>query len=378
MAMGIYGVEDDFWVDGYHFEVGFSNDNAVGLCQRDVTVGYCRKVEDLELSDFTGRQLLEAYTGPDRGGRQQAFADQIESLRASYKESRRAPHANSTRLLRHEKRDLKRLEKALAQELSILDRGLFDLSRVQDQVQHTEHDHFLRSFYFDEVNDRYIHNFCRKYATDPVYQADVENGIAPWVERNALFLKNLESTWWRETLGVLHPNADGVAELQSIFEEQFFEWICQHAKKMIVDPAYQRLKQLEQASTADCRTGGIDGGMEEVALAWNAIPGVAVSSSCQGAIGVVNYDGRMLLVPSAHDVCTNVVAAVSDGPLTEVIEHCLSDFPHIRSTLFSRPVGSYRGGSQRHCQLRSVAETENAQVRLDLVTLALEIRAQLP
>ena len=376
--MGIYGVEDDFWVDGYHFEVGFSNDNAVGLCQRDVTVGHRRKVEDLALGDFTGRQLLEAYTGPDRGGRQQAFANQIESLRASYKEERRAPHANSTRLLRHEKRDLKRLEKTLAQELSALDRGLFDLSRVQDQVQHTDHDHFLRSFYFDEVNDRYIHNFCRKYATDPVYRADVENGIAPWVERNALFLKNLESTWWREAVGVLPPNADGVAELQSIFEEQFFEWICRHAKKITVDPAYQRLKQLEQASTADCRTGGVDAVMEEVALAWNAIPGVAVSSSCQGASGVVSYAGRMLLVPSAHDVCTNMVVAVSDEPLAGVIERCLPDFPHIRSTLFSRPVGSYRSTSQRHCRLQSVAETENAQVRLDLVTLALEIRAQLP
>ena len=376
--MGIYCVEDDFWIDGYHFEVGFSNDNAVGHGPRDVTVGYRRKVEDLALSDFTGRQLLETYSGHDRGGREQSFADQIESLRASYKEARRAPHANSTRLLRHEKRDLKRLEKALAQELSILDRGLFDLSRVQDQVQHTDRGHFLRSFYFDEVNDRYIHNFCRKYATDPVYQADVENGIAPWVERNALFLKNLESTWWRETVGVLPPNADGVAELQSIFEEQFFRWICRHAKLIVADPAYQRLKQLEQPREDDCRTGGMDAGMEEVALAWNAIPGVAVSSSCQGASGVVNYAGRMLLVPSAHDVCTNVVAAVSDGPLTEVIEHCLSDFPHIRPTFFSRPVGSYRGGSQRHCQLRSVAETENAQVRLDLVTLALEIRAQLP
>ena len=81
--MGIYGVEDDFWVDGYRFEVGFSNDNAVGLGQRDVTVGYRQKVEDLALSDFTCRQLLKAYTGPDRGRREQAFADQIESLRAS-------------------------------------------------------------------------------------------------------------------------------------------------------------------------------------------------------------------------------------------------------------------------------------------------------
>ena len=67
--MGIYGVEADFWVAEYHFEVSFSDDNAVGLCQRDVTVGHRRKVEDLALSDFTGQQLLEAYTGPDHGVR---------------------------------------------------------------------------------------------------------------------------------------------------------------------------------------------------------------------------------------------------------------------------------------------------------------------
>ena len=34
--MRIYGVEDDFWVDGYHFEVGSSNENAVGLCQMEL------------------------------------------------------------------------------------------------------------------------------------------------------------------------------------------------------------------------------------------------------------------------------------------------------------------------------------------------------
>jgi len=374
--MGIYGVEADFWVDAYHFEVSFSNDNAVGLCQRDVTVGYRRKVEDLALSDFTGQQLLEAYTGPDRGGRQDTFADQIESLRVSYKEARRAPHANSTRLLRHEKRDLKRLEKALAQELSALDRGLFDLSGVQDQVQHTEHDHFLRSFYFDEVNDRSIHHFCHKYATDPAYRADVEKGIAPWIERNALFLKNLESSWWQETVGELPPNADGVAQLQALFEEQFFEWICRHARKIVADPSYQHLKQLEQASEATCSTGGVDAGMEEVATAWNAIPGVVVNSSCQGASGVVSYAGKTLLVPSAHDECAYVTVAVSDESLTEAIEHRRSAFPHIRSTLFSRPVGSYRSVPQRHFQLRSGAATDNARVRQDLVSIALEVRAQ--
>jgi hypothetical protein len=375
--MGIYGVEDDFWVDEYHFEVSFSSDNAVGLCQRDVTVGRRQKVEDLALNDFTGQQLLEAYTGPDQEGRQKTFTRQIESLRASYKEARRAPHANSTRLLRHEKRDLRRLEKTLTQELCALDRGLFDLSRVQDQVQHTEHDQLLRSFFFDEVNDRYIHNFCRKYAIDPAYRADVESGVAPWVERNALFLKNLESSWWQESVGELPPIADGVAELQSLFEEQFFEWVCRHAKKIVADPVYQRLKQLEEASAAACRTGGVDAGMEEVALAWNAIPGVTVSSACQGASGSVSYAGRTLLVPSAHEECVCVTVSLNDEFLAEVIERSRSAFPHIRSTSFSRPVGSYRGVNQRHCQLRSVAATDNAQVRQDLVTIALGVRAQL-
>lgn len=76
--MGMYGVEEEFWVDEYHFEVSFSSDNAVGLCQRDVTVGHSRSVEDLALSDFTGLQLLEAYTGPDRVMRQETLAHQVE------------------------------------------------------------------------------------------------------------------------------------------------------------------------------------------------------------------------------------------------------------------------------------------------------------
>jgi hypothetical protein len=224
--------------------------------------------------------------------------------------------------------------------------------------------------------DRYIHNFCRKYATDPAYRADVENGIAPWVERNALFLKNLESFWWRETVGELPPNTNGIAQLQALFEEQFFQWICQHARKIVADPAYQGLKQLEQASEAACRTGGADAGMEEVVAAWNAIPGVVVNSSCQGASEVVSYAGKTLLVPSVHDECANVVVILNDELLAEVIEQCRSAFPHICSTQFYRPVGPYRAAPQRHCQLRSGAETDNTRVRQDLVSIALEVRAQ--
>src|SRR5262249_50049223 len=158
-----------------------------------------------------------------------------------------------------------------------------------------------------------------------------------------------------ETVGELPPNADGVAELQSLFEEQFFRWICRHSKRIMAGTEYQHLKQLEQASDAACLAGGVDAGMEEIALAWNAIPGVVASSSCHGASGVVSYAGRTLLVPSAHDECAYVTVTLNDESLAEVIERYRSAFPHIHWALFSRPVGSYRGVNQRHCQLRSVA-----------------------
>jgi len=372
--MSFYGIEEDFWIGDYRFEVYFSNDNAVGLFQRDISVARRKALEDLVLTDLTGPQLLEAYTGPDQDVRKEAFAHRIETLRASYKEARRAHHANSNRLLRREKRDLKRLGKALAQELCALDQRHFDLSRVWNQVQYTEGDHFLRSFYFDEVNDRYIHNFCRKYATDLSYRAEVENGVAPWVERNALFLKNLESRAFREERGDLPPDEQGALVLEALFEEEFFLWISEHVKGILADPEYQLLKRSDQASDTACSCVVADPGMQEVVAAWGAIPGVVVDRSCQGAGGVVGYGDRSLLVPSAHDECANVIVRLDDDSLMKTIEHCLSAFPLISLSRFSRPVGSYRGPSRPYVEMRSQNVTSNAQVRRDLLTAAREVR----
>jgi hypothetical protein len=90
----------------------------------------------------------------------------------------------------------------------------------------------------------------------------------------------------------------------------------------------------------------------------------------------VSYAGKSLLVPSAHDKCANVVVALNDESIAEVIERCRSAFPHICSTQFYRPVKSYRDAYQKHCELRSDTETDNTRARQDLVTVALEVRAQ--
>jgi hypothetical protein len=105
--------------------------------------------------------------------------------------------------------------------------------------------------------------------------------------------------------------------------------------------------------------------MREVVAAWDAVPGVVVSSSCQGASGIITYAGKTLLVPSGHDECATIVIVLEDEALGSVIEDCLSTFPLICLTQFARPGGSYREPFRQHCQMRSYNVRSNAQVRQD-------------
>ena len=375
--MGIYGLEEQFWVGDYQFDVGFSNDNDVGLNQRDVYVGKRRKVEDLTLADFTGSQLLQAYCGPDAEQRRQDYTHSREALVTSYKEARRAPHANGTRLLRHEKRDLKRLEKALAQELCGLSPSLFDLSRVQGQVQHTESYHFLRAFYFHEAHSSYIHHFCRKYATDAAYRASVEQGTAPWVECNALFVKNLTSHLWQDLEGLLLDEDDeGYFERVALAEEQFFHWICQHAKQLLADPVYHRLRAHEQASEHTCAQGRVDPEMQKVVAVWSSMPGVVVSKSCQGASGVCHFEGKALLVPSKHEEGTMLQVVSDSQAIISAIGETVAEFPHICLGHLARPLGPFDPLRGLEMSLRSENVWANEAVRADFLRVAAQVKAR--
>jgi hypothetical protein len=376
--MGIYGLEEQFWVGDYQFDVGFSNENDVGLSQRDICVGQRRKVEDLTLAEFTGPQLLQAYRGPDADQRKDVFTNSREAVVASYKQARRAPHAKSARLLRQEKKDLKRLDQSLAQELCLLDAGLFDLSRVQGQVQQTEHYHFLRSFYFDEVNDCSIHNFCRTYATDAAYRAAVEQGTAPWVERNALFVKNLNSRVFRQLEGP-SPDAEddeGYCESLSLAEEQYFHWICQHATQILADPAYQRLRAQEQASERACTQGTSDPQMQQVVAAWSALPGVEVTTSCRGASGVFRFGGKTLLAPSAHEECTTLLVVSEEDSVFEAIGETVAACEHLCAAQLARPLRSTGSGTSLETVMLSSSLMSNTAARADLLRAASQVKAR--
>lgn len=105
--------------------------------------------------------------------------------------------------------------------------------------------------------------------------------------------------------------------------------------------------------------------MREVVGAWNAVPGVVVSSSWEASQRNHHVCRENAVGASAHDEGATIVIVLEDEALGLVIEDGLSTFPLICLTQFSRPGGSYREPLRQHCQMRSYNVLSNAQVRQD-------------
>jgi hypothetical protein len=177
MPMSFYGVEWDPKVGSYRFDVGYDRDAVCGLDQRDVYVCERTPIQRVPLKSLSGRWLLDAYQGADRQERVHAYAAavaQVETDAALALAARPtpAPDAPSAkpktgrwqrkkqrRAIESERRQvMQRLEQALARELGALPYDQFDLQRLQAQVTRYDGPHFLRSFYFAEMNERHIRN----------------------------------------------------------------------------------------------------------------------------------------------------------------------------------------------------------------------------
>jgi hypothetical protein len=248
---------------------------------------------------------------------------------------------------------------------------------VQEQVQHTQDYHFLRSFYFEEVQDRYIHNFCRKYATDAIYRTTVEQGVAPWQTRNALFVKKLTSQLFRDLEEPPDDEDDERSfERLALLEEQFFHWICQHAKELLADPSYHRLRAQEQASEHLCTQGMSDPQMQEVVAGWSSIPGVVVSKSCQGASEVFRFGGKTLLVPSLHEELTRLVVVSDAQVVIWAICEEVAAFPQLSLGQLPRPLGRFDPLRGQELSLCSERVLTNDATRADLLRLAAEVKAR--
>jgi len=367
--MTLYGVEHTFIIEDYQFQIGYDSGNECGLDQRDVEVSRRLRLDEIDLSTLPGRSLLEAYAGLDREARLIAWHSAEETVRTRYKQARRAPRANSNTLLRQEKSELKQHEKALAEQLGQLDRSLFDQEKLTRSIQHFTDARMIRSFYYEEVNFAHMRNFCQKYATDPAYRQAVENGSAPWVERNAIFVKNLWSPSFRDQLASL----DALASDAVI--KKLWHWLGRVSTAITALPEYRQLKQLDTASAPPSAHPPLDPGIREAVEAWNVLPGVETKFSCQGASGTVTYEGRRLLVPCSHDEFAYIVFARLDEPIIAALDVLLPTFPAIRTNPFRRVVGSHDRAPRKYRYLQSSGD--NLLYRREMVRLAHHIQEYL-
>lgn len=318
--MTFYGVEETLHYGQERFQVAFDSGNSCSLEQRDVFVIAPYDAEHMDLGQYRGRDLLAAYRGENAEARRAAYAEQAATLQHTNEEHRRADGLPNWRMQRQEKRQISALERALSDELRTLGRDMFDLQRLQAISSRYDKasERFLRSFYFDEVNERHIHNFCRKYATDPEYRATVDEGAAPWYTRNALFERNL----WRECAG--SRGAEGWEQCA----EAFFHWIDQHHQAITALPEYQRIKAHDDTWIPSAWER--DPGIREAVVAWNAIPGIRTCFSCQGVSGLVTHLGRTLLVASYHEEHGYIAFDPMEETLASRILKALPGFAAVR------------------------------------------------
>lgn len=364
-----YGVEHTFIIGDYQFQIGYDSGNECGLDQRDVAASRRLQLDEIDLSTLPGRCLLEAYAGPDREVRLIAWRSAEEAVHTRYKQARRAPRANSNTLLRQEKRELKQHEKALAEQLGQFDRSLFDQEKLTRSIQHFTDAHMIRSFYYEEVHFAHMRNFCQKYATDPAYRQAVENGSVPWVERNAIFVKNLWSPSFRDQLASLDA-----AAADAVIKE-LWHWLGRVSTAITALPEYRQLKQLDMVPTPPSAHPPFDPGIREAVDAWNALPGVETKFSCQGVSGTITYEGRRLLVPCSHDEFAYIVFARLGDPVIAALDVLLPTFPAIRATPFWGVVGPHDVAPRKYRHLQSSGD--NLLYRREMVRLAYHIQEYL-
>ncbi len=362
---------DQMYYGNYKFTVELDTGSETGYHQLTVWAAEKINIDNVPLSKFTLEQLFRALIEPHKSRLQaqlekektacrEPFDEEIEQLKIPFKDAQgkdqRLPSDVKwqIRALQDQKQKAeKRLVKDFAQrELVTLDRQCFDKTVLQEENRLFEEGHFLRNFYFDEANERYIDNFCRKFALNPAYRQEVLSGRARWMKRNALFCRNILHVLGNESS---HCNK----ETYDSSLRQFFKWIDKHIEDILALPEYQHLKEIDSAF--DPNQNELDPLIWPAVELLNQIPGVTTRFSCQGVSGTVQFQGLDLLVVSPHEEYAYVSFATLEQSARDAIMALLPAFPGISAhlatpTVFHAPL------------LRSTGH--NLRFREELVALA--------
>jgi hypothetical protein len=362
---------DKIYSGNYRFIIEIDTGAETGANQ--LTVWFAEKVnvEAVPLSHFKLPQLFRALKEPYRSRLQgqldaeqracrKSFEEEIASLRSAPVEERALPKRRSGTKWRIN--DLYKQMNIALQRISAdfthralltLDRECFDTAILQQENRLFGDDHFLRDFYFEETNPKYIHNFCHKFATSEAYRQQVLARNTAWAKRNALFVRNVFAAW--EEL----PRTPSSREEDEQKLSDFFHWIDTHYEAILALPEYQHLQRLDNAFKADAKV--LDPLIQPAVELLNQLPGVATQYSCQGVSGKVHFQGRTLLAVSEHEEFAYVSFSELEQPAKDVIEALLPRFPAV--TNVPQPFSF---------ALRSILRStgDNLRFRAELVELA--------
>lgn len=340
----MYGITQTLKYGEYQFYIGFDSGSETGLNQLLVDAAEKIDVDSVPLSTFSLEELLQALREPDHTRLRErleaqkraqvqpldiAIAELERPLHEPGGKGRFLPHKERKQVkeLRRQKREaLQQLEgRFLRQEVLLLDAERFDRSILCQHTKRYGESRHLRDFYFEEANDQYIHNFCRKFALDADYRQEVLEGRAPWVERNKLFVRNLPALM-RNLPGINLTRAQQIENDRKVRE--FFKWVCAHAQAIFALPEYQRIQVLDNAfePTRD----ELDPGIKPAVEALNQIPGVVTRFSCQGVSGKVHFEGVDLLTVSHHQEFAYVSFQTFEAPAQQAFHALLPNFPSVR------------------------------------------------
>lgn len=208
---------------------------------------------------------------------------------------------------------------------------------------------FLRSFYFDDVNIKYMKNFFRKFVADEAYREECIAKRTDWAIRDALFERNAFRTFWQEC--PLHHTIGNVPEI--------YKFIKKHFQQIVTLPEYQRIQALD--TQFDPNRFKLDPEIEAAINAFNEIDGVETKFSCQGVSGTVTYQGIEFLTVSPHAL----YAYITFAQVPETIGEKISEAIETSSTMRYKQLSS---ASYFSADLVSIGN--NLDFRRDALNLA--------
>jgi hypothetical protein len=159
----------------------------------------------------------------------------------------------------------------------------------QDQDGHWSEPRWVRSFYFEDCDQRYIRNFCKKFAQDQAYRSACLRGTVDWSQRDRLFVRNITPSLWQAS-AVIRTLGD---------PQQAYAFFKQHWKAIITHPTYQQI--LAADSMFQPSSTNLDPEIEAAVQLFNTIPAVRTKFSCQGVSGTVCYANLDILVVTPHE-----------------------------------------------------------------------------